>query len=134
MRTPNPPPAATSCIFPKRSDPRAASCLVGATSPWAFAPESSALGTGCDPGLAAAHALDINAVVHDTATGPRLVADWAWPEGVLTEPEARGLAEAWFTALTALVSRAADRTGLSVAGLSRDELDELTAGLDRVRP
>ncbi|WP_037884511.1 non-ribosomal peptide synthetase [Streptomyces sp. NRRL S-646] len=100
------------------------------TEPWAFAPESSALGTGCDPGLAAVHALDINAVVHDTATGPRLVADWAWPEGVLTEPEARGLAEAWFTALTALVSRAGDGAGLSVAGLSRDELDELTAGLD----
>ncbi|MFD5594862.1 amino acid adenylation domain-containing protein [Streptomyces griseorubiginosus] len=100
------------------------------TEPWAFAPESSALGAGCDPGLAAAHAVDLNAVVHDTATGPRLVADWAWPEGVLTEHEARGLAEAWFTALTALVSRAGDGAGLSVAGLSRDELDELTTGLD----
>ena len=100
------------------------------TEPWAFAPESSALGTGCDPGLAAAHALDINAVVHDTPTGPRLVADWAWPEDVLTEPEVRALAESWFTALTALVSRAGNGAGPSVAGLSRDELDELAAGLD----
>ncbi|MEW2398055.1 amino acid adenylation domain-containing protein [Streptomyces sp. NPDC046862] len=100
------------------------------TELWAFAPESSALGAGCDPGLAAAHALDINAVVHDTATGPRLVADWAWPKDVLTEPEVRALAESWFTALTALVSRVGKRAGLSVAGLSRDELDELTAGLD----
>ncbi len=101
-----------------------------ADEPWAFAPESSALGAGRDPGLAAAHALDINAVVHDTADGPRLVADWSWPEGVLTEPEVRVLAESWFTALTALVSRVDSGAGLSVAGLSRDELDELTAGLD----
>ncbi|MDO0915184.1 amino acid adenylation domain-containing protein [Streptomyces sp. DT2A-34] len=102
-----------------------------ATELWAFAPETSALGAGCDPGLAAAHALDINAVVHDTAGGPLLVADWAWPEGVLGEPEVRALAESWFTALTALVSRAAGGgAGPSVAGLSRDELDELTAGLD----
>ncbi|WP_327666577.1 MULTISPECIES: non-ribosomal peptide synthetase [unclassified Streptomyces] len=100
------------------------------TEPWAFAPESSALGVGCDPGLAAAHALDINAVVHDTATGPRLVADWAWPEGVLTEQEVRALAESWFTALTALVSRVEGGAGPSVADLSSDELDELTAGLD----
>ena len=97
---------------------------------WAFAPESSALGAGRDPGLAAAHALDINAVVHDTAEGPRLVADWSWPEDVLTEPEVRALAESWFSALTALVSRVDGAAGLSVAGLSRDELDELTAGLD----
>ncbi|MFC8142797.1 amino acid adenylation domain-containing protein [Streptomyces paradoxus] len=100
------------------------------TELWSFAPESSALGAGCDPGLATAHALDINAVVHDTAHGPRLVADWTWPEGVLTEPEVRALAESWFTALTALVSRVAGGAGRSVAGLSADELDELTAGLD----
>ncbi|MFF5369821.1 amino acid adenylation domain-containing protein [Streptomyces sp. NPDC013187] len=100
------------------------------SEPWAFAPESSALGAGRDPGLAAAHALDINAVVHDTPAGPRLVADWAWPEGVLTEPEVRELAETWVTALTALVSRAAEAAGPSVPGLSGDELDELTAGLD----
>ncbi|MGI5430033.1 amino acid adenylation domain-containing protein [Streptomyces sp. CA-179760] len=100
------------------------------TGLWAFAPESSALGAGCDPGLAAAHALDLNAVVHDTAAGPRLVADWAYCEGVLSEPEVRELAESWFTALTALVSRAGGGAGMSVEGLSRDELDELTAGLD----
>ncbi|WP_053745456.1 non-ribosomal peptide synthetase [Streptomyces sp. NRRL WC-3618] len=102
------------------------------TELWAFAPESSALGTGADPGLAAAHVLEINAVVHDTGTGPSLHADWSWPEGVLTEPEVRALAESWFAALTALVSRTGDGTGggLSVAGLSRDELDELAAGLD----
>jgi non-ribosomal peptide synthase protein (TIGR01720 family) len=100
------------------------------TELWAFAPESSALGAGRDPGLAAAHALDINAVVHDAANGPLLVADWSWPEGVLTEAEVRELAETWFTALTALVSRAARGAGPSVPGLSGDELDELTAGLD----
>ncbi|MCX5335939.1 non-ribosomal peptide synthetase [Streptomyces sp. NBC_00140] len=104
------------------------------TEPWAFAPEASALGTGCDPGLAAAHTLDINAVVHDTSAGPQLVADWAWPEGVLSEPEVRALAESWRTALTALVARAAGAAGMSVAGLSPDELDELSAGLDQPGP
>jgi non-ribosomal peptide synthase protein (TIGR01720 family) len=102
--------------------------------PWAFAPESSALGSGTDPGLAAAHVLDINAVVHDTGSGPYLLADWSWPDGVLTEPEVRSLAESWFAALTALVSRtggsARAGSGMSVAGLSLDELDELAAGLD----
>ncbi|MCT9078845.1 non-ribosomal peptide synthetase [Streptomyces fulvoviolaceus] len=102
---------------------------------WTFAPESSALGTGTDPGLAAAHALDLNAVVRDTPTGPELVADWSWADGVLTEPEVRELAAAWFAALTALASRAdhaaADGTAeLTLTGLSPDELDELAEGLD----
>ncbi len=100
------------------------------TEPWAFALESSALGTGADPGLAAAHVLEVNAVVHDTGTGPRLLADWSWPDGVLTEPEVRALAESWFAALTALTGRAGHGFGMSPAGLTPDELDELAAGLD----
>ncbi|WP_406166222.1 amino acid adenylation domain-containing protein [Streptomyces canus] len=104
-------------------------------SPWSFAPESPALGSGTDPGLAAAHALDLNAVVHDTPAGPRLVADWSWPDGVLTESEVRELAEAWFAALTALADRAARMApeapgALLSAELDADELDELAAGLD----
>ncbi|MFF7566047.1 amino acid adenylation domain-containing protein [Streptomyces pseudovenezuelae] len=103
--------------------------------PWAFAPEAAALGTGADPALAAAHVLEVGAVVRDTGAGPQLLAHWSWPDGVLAEPEVRALAESWFSALTALVSRSADATGrpvagMSVAGISRDELDELTAGLD----
>ncbi|MFI9169843.1 condensation domain-containing protein [Streptomyces lincolnensis] len=107
------------------------------TAAWGFAPESAALGAGTDPGLAAAHALDLNAVVHDSDSGPHLVADWSWPDGVLTETEVRGLGEAWFTALTALATRAerpadgrAEALGLSPDDLSPDELDELAAGLD----
>ncbi|WP_329596162.1 amino acid adenylation domain-containing protein [Streptomyces pseudovenezuelae] len=103
--------------------------------PWAFAPEAAALGTGADAALAAAHVLEVGAVVRDTGAGPQLLAHWSWPDGVLAEPEVRALAESWFSALTALVSRSADATGrpvagMSVAGISRDELDELTAGLD----
>ncbi|MGW1715505.1 amino acid adenylation domain-containing protein [Streptomyces sp. NPDC002156] len=97
---------------------------------WSFAPESSALGTGADPGLAAAHVLDVNAVVRDTGTGPHLQADWSWPDGVLTEPEVRALAESWFTALTALATRADHSSGMPLAGLDQDELDELASGLD----
>jgi non-ribosomal peptide synthase protein (TIGR01720 family) len=105
------------------------------TTPWAFAPESAALGTGADSALAAAHVLEIGAVVHDTGNGPQLLAHWSWPDGVLAEPEVRALAESWFTALTSLVSRAGDTAGpsaadMTVAGMSRDELAELAAGLD----
>jgi hypothetical protein len=59
------------------------------------------------------------------------VADWSWPDGVLTEPEVRALAESWFAALTALATRV-DRSasGMSLRGLEQDELDELAAGLD----
>ncbi|TLS44251.1 amino acid adenylation domain-containing protein [Streptomyces montanus] len=101
-------------------------------SPWAFAPESSALGSGSDPGLAAAHVLDLNAVVRDTDTGPELVADWSWPDGVLTETEVRTLAESWFAALGALATRAGHSPGteVSLTALPQDELDELAAGLD----
>ncbi|KUN96931.1 non-ribosomal peptide synthetase [Streptomyces caeruleatus] len=105
------------------------------TTPWAFAPESSALGNGTDQELPAAHALDLNAVVHDSDDGPRLVADWTWPEGVLKEPDVRALAESWFAALTALTARAArsaeaEYADLSLGSLSQDELDELEADLD----
>ncbi|PAZ11551.1 hypothetical protein CLM62_35225, partial [Streptomyces sp. SA15] len=89
---------------------------------WAFAPESAALGSGTDPGLGAAHALDLNAVVHDSGTGPRLVADWSWPDGVLTETEVRALADAWFAALSALVTRAGHAPGTENPALSHDEL------------
>ncbi|MGC0335300.1 non-ribosomal peptide synthase protein (TIGR01720 family) [Streptomyces sp. SLBN-8D4] len=105
------------------------------TVPWAFAPESAALGTGADPALGAAHVLEVGAVVRDTDTGPQLLAHWSFPDGVLAEPEVRTLAESWFSALTALVSRSGDAAaqpvaGMSVAGMSRDELAELAAGLD----
>jgi amino acid adenylation domain-containing protein/non-ribosomal peptide synthase protein (TIGR01720 family) len=100
---------------------------------WTFAPESSALGGGVDPGLGAAHALDLNAVVQDSGDGPRLVADWSWADGVLTEAAVRDLADAWFVALAALAERASAATrAVSPADdeLSQDELDELAAGLD----
>ncbi|MFI8829593.1 amino acid adenylation domain-containing protein [Streptomyces afghaniensis] len=98
---------------------------------WTFAPESSALGTGSDPDLAAAHVLEVNSLVRDTGSGPHLVADWSWPDGVLTEPEVRALAESWFAALTALATQVDRRaSGMSLRGLEQDELDELAAGLD----
>ncbi|KMS75296.1 hypothetical protein ACM01_09890 [Streptomyces viridochromogenes] len=103
------------------------------TGEWTFAPESSALGGGVDPGLGAAHALDLNAVVQDSDDGPRLVADWSWADGVLTEAEVRDLADAWFVALAALAERAASGARAvppTDDELSLDELDELAAGLD----
>ncbi|MEV0634720.1 amino acid adenylation domain-containing protein [Streptomyces sp. NPDC050619] len=106
---------------------------------WTFAPESAALGSGADPGLAAAHALDLNAVVQDTDTGPRLVADWTWPDEVLDETQVRALGESWFAALSALTARATrsaptSYADVSLGSLTQDEIDELEADLGDLGP
>ncbi len=88
------------------------------------------------------------------------MADWSWPEGMLTEAEVRALAEAWRTEVTSLAVRTdtpaltspkrpplasdvpdspaephtsngpADRDDLDDLALSDDELAELADGLD----
>nr|WP_037679926.1 non-ribosomal peptide synthetase [Streptomyces griseus] len=112
--------------------PAPADTVAADTTDWAFAPESMALGVGTDLGLAAAHALDLNAVVQDSDTGPRLLSDWTWSDGVLTEADVRALADGWYSALTALAARAARAPGADpdTDALTQDELDELAAGLD----
>lgn len=55
------------------------------------------------------HALGINVVTEDRADGPVLAAHWSWPEAVLTEKAVRDLAETWFRALKALVTRTQNR-------------------------
>ncbi|MGJ5891419.1 amino acid adenylation domain-containing protein [Streptomyces niveiscabiei] len=112
------------------------------TESWTFAPESSSLAKGTDPELAVAHPLEINAVVRDSdeGSGPVLVADWSWPEGVLTEAEVRALAETWRTEVTSAVTRTTtEQHRPDVQALtpfsddlpfSDDELAELADGLD----
>ncbi|MGW2256238.1 condensation domain-containing protein, partial [Kitasatospora sp. NPDC001660] len=63
-----------------------------------------ALGDGRDPRMPLAHAIELNAATLDQADGPRLTADWSWPDGLFTEERIRELAEAWFTALRALAA------------------------------
>ena len=97
--------------------------------------EGGASPAGSDPGMPLAHALAMNALAQDNPEGPSLVATWSWPPELFTEAEVRGLAEAWFRALRALVSHAghpdagtgqAPAPGRSLmVDLSQDEIDEL---------
>ncbi|QWF84113.1 non-ribosomal peptide synthetase [Amycolatopsis sp. CA-230715] len=89
-----------------------------------------------DPAQAVPHVLEINAAALDGPDGPSLSVTWAWPEGLLAEPDVAELAEAWFDALRALARHAVDPSagGLTPSDLSIDlgqsEIDELEAELE----
>ncbi|MEU9609110.1 amino acid adenylation domain-containing protein [Streptomyces sp. NPDC048057] len=53
-----------------------------------------------------AHALVLNTMVRDAPEGPRLVAHWTWPTGVLAEQDVADLADLWFEALEGTVRHA----------------------------
>ena len=74
---------------------------------WSAAPEAGLLGGGGDPGMALAHALELNALTLDGSDGAALSATWSWAPALLTEEAVRDLAERWFGVLTALVGHAA---------------------------
>jgi amino acid adenylation domain-containing protein/non-ribosomal peptide synthase protein (TIGR01720 family) len=74
----------------------------------------------------------VDAVVHDTEDGPRLVAYWAWDSAVVDQRRAHRLAEDWFRALGAIVdcARHGDTAGrtpsdLDLVALTQDEIDQL---------
>ncbi|MBC2876624.1 MULTISPECIES: non-ribosomal peptide synthetase [Streptomyces] len=99
-------------------------------APWT--PAGDAFAAACDPGLPAAHALEVGAFVHDRPEGPELTAVLTWPEGVLTEDAVRDLGDRWFRALDAL-ARWAARAGeprptpsdVPLAGLGQAALDRV---------
>ncbi|QDQ14411.1 amino acid adenylation domain-containing protein [Streptomyces spectabilis] len=69
--------------------------------------ELAELDAGHDPAMPALCEVDINAMVTDTAAGPRLGAVFGAPAGVLSAAEVGELAELWQSALQALVRHAA---------------------------
>ncbi|WP_167402601.1 non-ribosomal peptide synthetase [Micromonospora viridifaciens] len=82
--------------------------------------------------LPMAHPLDINAVVVDGPDGPRLTAEWSWPDGVLTDGDVRELADGWLAALEAITEYASHpgaggRTpsDLPLVELDQDEVERL---------
>ncbi|MFE3525644.1 amino acid adenylation domain-containing protein [Streptomyces sp. NPDC059161] len=99
---------------------------------WTPDPLVDVLSAGADSELPLAHLLELNALTQDGADGPRLVATWSWPDGVLSDPDVRELAEAWFDALDAL-SAHVERAGASgwtpsdlpLVSLSQEEIDLL---------
>ena len=98
---------------------------------WAAAPEGGMLGGG-DPAMPLAHGLEVNALTHDAADGPKLNATWTWAPALLSEAAVRDLAQCWFDALEALVRHvdqpdAGGRTpsDLPLVALSQAEIDRL---------
>ncbi|MFE9657498.1 amino acid adenylation domain-containing protein [Micromonospora sp. NPDC006431] len=76
--------------------------------------------------LPMAHPLEINAVVVDGPDGPRLTAEWSWPDGVLTDGDVRELADGWLAALEAITEHAArpGTGGRTPSDLPLVELDQ----------
>ncbi|GJF34550.1 hypothetical protein KNE206_72500 [Kitasatospora sp. NE20-6] len=103
-------------------------------APWTAAAGGDAITATADPGLPAAHALEVGAFVHDGPDGAELSVSLTWPRGVLTEDAARDVADRWFAALDALAAYAArpDAGGLTpsdvpLAGVTQPVLDRLAA-------
>lgn len=104
---------------------------------WSPPPGLAGLTGGGDAAMPMAHSLDLNAQTEDRADGPRLVAAWAWPDGMFDEADVRDLAEAWFRALTSMVDRARALTAAparpgtpTLVTVDQQELDEFENELD----
>ena len=82
-----------------------------------------------DPGMAVMSAVEINAVVTDTGTGPELEAMFAFAGGVLSAGEVRELADEWCAALEGLARHAA---GPGAGGLTPSDLPLVAAGQDQI--
>ncbi|MEU5645119.1 amino acid adenylation domain-containing protein [Streptomyces milbemycinicus] len=69
-------------------------------------PDFGALRGGFPPGMPLPHTLALNAHTEDREDGPRLTAVWIWAGELLDEAAVQELADAWFAALTGLVTHA----------------------------
>ncbi|WP_172385407.1 non-ribosomal peptide synthetase [Streptomyces sp. MNP-20] len=92
--------------------------------------ELAELDAGHDPAMPALCEVDINAMVTDTAAGPRLGAVFGAPAGVLAAADVTELAELWQSALEALVRHAAapgagglTPSDVPLVGVSQGELE-----------
>ena len=57
-------------------------------------------------GVSAAHVLEVNARVRESADGPELVVSLAWPQGLLEHADVAALADGWLAALGGIVAHA----------------------------
>ena len=65
------------------------------------------LGGAAGAGMPAAHVLEVTAVARETGAGPELVVSLAWPQGLLEQAEAAGLADGWVAALCGIAAHVA---------------------------
>lgn len=102
-----------------------------AAAAWSAAPETSALGGSIDPTVPLDHALDVNAITEDGATGPVLSAMFTYATGVLDAATVRRIGDRWLAALESLASisdAAPVPSSLTAQGLSVDDVLDLHAG------
>ncbi|MFJ8650993.1 non-ribosomal peptide synthase/polyketide synthase [Streptomyces rochei] len=106
----------------------------GAPEPWTVTGGGVAASR---PAAPVAHAVEISAVVHEGADGPRLRAEWTYARRLVPDHDARLLAEHWFRALEALVEHAG-RPGaggltpsdVTLDSLSQSEIEEFESDLE----
>lgn len=82
---------------------------VGGEGDWAVRADATVFGASTGGGLAMSHTVELDAVIADHPDGPRLVANWSWPDGLLSEARVAELAGRWFEVLAALAHRARAR-------------------------
>ncbi|MFC9556998.1 amino acid adenylation domain-containing protein [Rhodococcus sp. NPDC056960] len=73
---------------------------------WVPDPQAPDLFAASGSGMAVAAAIDINAVVVDGPDGPRLMASFAYPNGVLRDVDVAEIADLWRRALDGLAAHA----------------------------
>nr|QRG34998.1 NRPS [Micromonospora sp.] len=93
---------------------------------WSLLTIDGEVAAGGASALPMAHPLDINAVVVDGPDGPRLTAEWSWPDGVLSDGDVRDLADGWLAAIEAITRSATrpDAGGRTPSDLPLVELDQ----------
>jgi non-ribosomal peptide synthase protein (TIGR01720 family) len=102
------------------------------------------LGGDTDPGLSAAHPLEVSGVVRETPDGPVLTLGLSWPQALLPEDQARSLLTGWCDMLAGLARHAANPgagghtpSDFPLADVSQAELDEfeeLAAEIEKGTP
>jgi non-ribosomal peptide synthase protein (TIGR01720 family) len=105
----------------------------GPVEPWRTAGDT-AVGGAADPGMPVPHALDVGAVVADTASGPELTLTLSWPAALLDETDVQELGRTWLGLLSGLAAHTADPSSgghtpsdFSLLNLDQDEVDDLEA-------
>ncbi|MFB9449592.1 amino acid adenylation domain-containing protein [Dactylosporangium vinaceum] len=106
----------TQAILTKAGVPRVGFNYLGrftAGAPGAaWSPEGDGVvGLGTHPQMPLRYCLELAAVAEDGPDGPVLVAEWVWPDGVLTTAEAGAIAEDWRRALRTLATTPPERLG-----------------------
>nr|EJI95569.1 non-ribosomal peptide synthase domain TIGR01720 domain protein [Rhodococcus sp. JVH1] len=96
---------------------------------WMPDPETPDLIAASGSAMAVAATIDINAVVVDSPEGPRLVASFAYPRGVLRDSDVATLADLWRRALDGLAAH----TALPGAGgLTPSDLPLVSVGQQQI--